>query len=284
MRDFDMGEAWAQCMVFLRDNLTTLAILIGGTTVLSTIIQLLFAGGVAEQQAQQIGALSGLLQGGDIQDFLRNQGAAAMGVGGGLVMIIAALLSAGGTMAAFRLGLVPNGDSMGSALIYGIVATITTFLFFMAIGLVVAIPLILLGLVGAIGGAGEGPGVLFILLLIPIMILFIWIFVRLSVMQPAMAEARSANPLFGAQRSWDLTRGNALMIFLYALLTGIAIMVVSLVVGAILGFITNLFGSTIGAILLSVILSAPLAMLGAAITAGIYRALVPSTGAADIFS
>jgi hypothetical protein len=284
MRDFDMGEAWAQCMVFLRDNLTTLAILIGGTTVLSTIIQLLFAGGVAEQQAQQIGALSGLLQGGDIQDFLRNQGAAAMGVGGGLVMIIAALLSAGGTMAAFRLGLVPNGDSMGSALIYGIVATITTFLFFMAIGLVVAIPLILLGLVGAIGGAGEGPGVLFILLLIPIMILFIWIFVRLSVMQPAMAEARSANPLFGAQRSWDLTRGNALMIFLYALLTGIAIMVVSLVVGAILGFITNLFGSTIGAILLSVILSAPLAMLGAAITAGIYRSLVPSTGAADIFS
>ena len=285
MAQFDIGNAWSEAMAFLRDNFQLLLVLVGGGAVFAGVAQYLGAGGI--DQTAQMAALQSAVSSGDWAKIAQAGAASPMGIGGGLMVILAAVVQGALQFAALRLGLTPGDDVTGSAIVYGLVATLATFLFYFAAALIAAIaiivPLVALGIGGGASGMGGGVVALLAVLALVFFIAVIWVVVRLSVIQPAMAAARSANPLYGIAESWRLTSGNALMIFVYSLLLGVAALVITLVGGLVLGGIGGLMGATAAMILTTIFLSAPLAVVGTAISAGIYRTLAPDTRG-DIFA
>src|SRR5690606_2449728 len=68
--------------------------------------------------------------------------------------------------------------------------------------------------VSAFSGAGEAGGVVFALVLIPVLV---WLGCRLAPMFAVVAVDGVRNPFTAIARSWHLTRGHALTIFLASL-------------------------------------------------------------------
>jgi hypothetical protein len=276
MQTFDIGKAWTEAMAFLRDNLQMLAILVGAGTLIAAVAQYFIMGG--ETQAQ-LAAIMAAAQSGDLGQLARAGANQPGGSAGGLILLLVALIPSTANFAALRLGLAGGEDDIGSAIVYGLIATVLLFLAFVVIGIVAVIAIALpLGLLGVAGGGG-GVGVIMLLLILPLLIAFIWLVCRLSVMQPAMAAARSTNPLFGITESWRMTRGSALMIFVYLLVIGIATFVINLIVAGLFGLVGGIFG----VLMSSIIVAVPLAILNLSISAGMYRTLSDDPRA-DIFA
>lgn len=287
MTNFSIGEAWSQAMAFLTENLQMLALVVGGGALLAAVIQYLVVGG---DQMAQIAAMQSAISSGDFSQLATaNAGAAGFGAGAGLVAIIASIVQSGAEFAGTRIGLTRGQEDIGSAISYGLVAALLTLLLFIGVGivavLVIAIPVGLLGVGAGMAGAGSGGGMVAVVALLSLVLLvvFIWIMVRLSVMQPAMAAARSTNPIYGITESWRLTRGNALMIFVYLLLLGIAAIVIFFIAMAIVGALAGLLGGFVGMLLSTIVVGVPLAIVGLAVGVGIYKTLAPDT-AGDVFA
>lgn len=287
MNSFSIGEAWSQAMAFLTENLQMLAVVVGGGALLAAIIQYLVVGG---DQMAQFAALQSAMSSGDFSQLATaNAGAAGFGAGAGLVAMLASVIQSGAEFAGMRIGLSRGQEDIGSAVSYGLVAALLTLLLFFAVGvvavLVIAIPVVLLGVGAGMASADSGGGTVAVIVLLCLLLLvvFIWIMVRLSVMQPAMAAARSTNPVYGITESWRLTRGNALMIFIYLFLLGIAAMVIFFIAAAIVGMVAGLLGGFVGMLVTTVLVGVPLTILGLAVGVGIYKTLVPET-AGDVFA
>lgn len=287
MNSFSIGDAWSHAVAFLKTHLQMLVIIVGGGLALSAILQYLSTGGIDQQQ--QLTAITTAMASGDFGRLANNPNA-AMGLGGGIFAIIAGIVQSAAQFAALRLGLAPGEEQTGSAISYGLGAAVTLMLFFIAVVIVAAIaivvPMVALGTGAAAAGGGTPSGAMIALMVIAglaFLVLLVWLSVRLSVMQAAMAAARSTNPIYGIKESWRLTRGNALMIFLYFIVLGILALVVMAVMGGIIGVIGAAVGSIGTMILTTVILSIPVGIVGLGITAGIYQTLVPDTRY-DIFN
>lgn len=290
MNRFDIGEAWSLGIAFLRDNAQMLAIVVGGGVLIAALLQYFAAGGI--DQAAQFAAFQSAIQSGDMQQLANLGGAGALGAAGGLMLLVGGIVQSAAEFAGLRIGFSRGAEDVGSALSYGVVAAILSILFFIALAIVAAIvmvvPILLLGGAALFASGGDGAGAagsfgLVALLVFVFLAVFIWIAVRLSVMQPAMAAARSTNPLFGVSESWRLTRGNALMIFVYFVLLGIATIVLTVVAGAIVGAIGGLFGGFIATLLTTLVVSLPITILWLSIQAGIYRNLAVDSSA-DVFA
>jgi len=135
------------------------------------------------------------------------------------------------------------------------------------------------------GGAEAAAGMmgvigLILLLLLPVLL---WLAARFSVSLPAMADARSANPLYGLATSWRLTSASQWAIMGYIALLIVALVVVFMVYGMIVGLVAMIFGSTLGPLLSSILIGVPQAVLTVAIAVGIYKALVPHDSR-DVFA
>lgn len=285
MNNFSIGEAWSQAMAFLTENLQILAVVVGGGALLAAVIQYLVAGG---DQMAQIAAMQSAISSGDFSQLATaNAGAAGFGAGAGLVAIIASVVQSGAEFAGTRIGLTRGQEDIGSAISYGLVAALLTLLLFIGVAIVAALliglPIVLLGVGMGGGEPSGGAAAIILLLLLVFFVVFIWIMVRLSVMQPAMAAARSTNPIYGITESWRLTRGNALMIFVYLFLLGIAAIVIFFIAMAIVGALAGLLGGFIGMVLSTVLVGVPLGIVGLAVGVGIYKTLAPDkTG--DVFA
>ena len=275
MSEFNFGDAWSEGVAFLQANVLMLAIVIGGGLAVSELVQF-FAGG--DGQAAQIAMLQRAFTSGDFGQLAGANAAAGGGLAAGLAAMFAGLIQGSSSFAAYRLGLAPDGDdNIASALLYGFIATLLFILAIIPVAIIVviviAIPVAAFGL-GSGGAPGGGTLALAIIFGLAFLVLILWLSARLSVVQPAMAAARSTNPIYGVTESWRLTDGKALMIFLYLLLIGIATMVVG---GIALGLMAAI-GSVLGAfatVILTLAVTIPITMVSAALTAGIYRSLVP---------
>ncbi len=285
MSNFTIGEAWSQGVAFLTRNFTILLILIGGSVLIGSAIQI-FAFGINLDLLSQQMATS--MQGGNPQDFIQTMLPGLL-VGG----LIGAIIQSTGTFAAYRAGLSDEQD-ITSLLTYGLSAAVLSLLFwgviFIALAIVFGLLVVALGAgamftggsAGGSSGAMAAAGVIMLmaLLLLPLML---WLTMRLWVMGPAMADARSANPLFGLSQSWRLTGPNQWPMLGYLMLLIIAGLVIFSILGLIGGVIGSLLGGNGGAFLSAVLTGVPVGILGVAITAGVYRTLVP-VGQADIFN
>lgn len=275
MNNFTIGEAWSLAMDFLSRNLQMLAILVGGAVVAFGLVQLILIGGDPDALAQQIGAA---MQTGNIDALSQ----AAGGAGLGLVGLVALIVQSATQYAACRIGL-GHGDSIGDALVYGLKAAILFLLFMFAVGIVLggAIALIFVAVGAGLFASGGGAGAIAIvgLLTIPLLVLILWLFARLSVVTPAMAEAGSINPLYGISRSWALTAPNQWSILGYLLL----LIIVLVVISSIVGVIAALMGAYVGGIVSLLLVDAPVAMVSLAVVVGIYLSLNPRN-AGDVFA
>lgn len=273
MTKFTIGEAWSQGLAFLNAHFQIILILIGGSTLIGALVQIGLFGFNEQLFTQQMQAAA---KDGSLQQFFSSVGPGLAGAG-----IVSAILQSAAQFATFRVGLAKSEEGVGPALSYGIVAAIIYLLFsiVLAVGiiLVLAIPFAVLGGAGLFSGAAPSAGTLgvFFILILALIPLVLWIGARLSVVVPAMAEARSTNPLFGLAESWRLTRGNAGGIILYFIVLGVALIVVSAIIGGIGGAIGALIGGAGGQMLSAVLVGVPTAIIGVGITAGIYRTLAP---------
>lgn len=119
---------------------------------------------------------------------------------------------------------------------------------------VIALPIMLVfSLAGAKGLGGIG------LLVAGLVWIFGW--VRTSLAAPVMAVEGLRNPLGALARSWRLTRGNALRIFVFVLLIGVAFTVVVMVTTWLLNVVLTLLLPAQLALIGSVLISSALGAL-----------------------
>ncbi len=148
-----------------------------------------------------------------------------------VTLIVLALIQAVGVLGLLRLltdsGRPTVSEALKSGLsglfTYVIAQIVQTFIFIVAIGLP-------LGLFAATGNAAAiSAGVVFAL------VIGIYIFVRLSLLSPAIAIDRIHSPIGALGRSWSLTKGHAGRLTLFFALLFVAIIIALTVLTLVLG-------------------------------------------------
>lgn len=111
----------------------------------------------------------------------------------------------------------------------------------------------------------------------------IYLMVKFSLTSPVIGIDRLLNPIAVLQRSWRLTKGNSVRLFLFYLLLLIAATVLSIVIGLVVGLIAALAGDG-GALIISGVLNALLNMIFVvvllAVLAAVHRQLAGPSAAA----
>lgn len=286
MNSFSIGDAWSHAVAFLRENLQMLAVLIGGGVLLSVAVQFLATGQV--DGFSQLNALRDAISSGDMSKLAEAQAASQAGFLGSLIGIVGSIAQSATQFAALRMGLARGEDQLGSALSYGIGASIIMMLFFILVGLglviAIALPIgLIFGVGAAAGGTAGGMGIIGGILALAFVGLILWLVARFSVFQPAMAARRSINPIEGMKESWRLTNGHALMILVYFLLLTIVAGVIVAVVGGVAGVVGGAFGAAGAVIFTALLIGIPMGVVSLAVSAGLYQSLTPDTRY-DIFN
>ena len=111
------------------------------------------------------------------------------------------------------------------------------------------------GMAVAAVAAAAGQGAAFIVVLIVLAIALI-VLARLVALAPLLVFEQRLNPFAAMVDSWRLTKGHGRRIFIFLLLVGIALTIVSLLVGGLIALLTALIGNAEVANLLSSALSA----------------------------
>ncbi|MFM6853614.1 MAG: hypothetical protein ACKOUM_05990 [Sphingopyxis sp.] len=278
MQKFTVGEAWSQSIDVLQNNIGPLLLYAGGGAFLGAFVQVgIFGFNPADFSNQ-------LQQGAASKNLTAILSAMVPLLFGGLG---AAVVSSTGQLAAMRTILAPDDDeSTGSILGYSVVGALLSLLVFGAIALVaLGVVGMVLGLLGAgavigagagsSGGAAAAAGIL-LLAMVVILPLLIWFGARCWVILPAMAHARSTNPLYGFAQSWRLSRDHQLSLIGFMLILGVVVIVISGVIGLVGGALSAMLGSGQIAVFLSTVLTGvPQAVVGVGVSIGVFRALIP---------
>jgi membrane-anchored glycerophosphoryl diester phosphodiesterase (GDPDase) len=126
----------------------------------------------------------------------------------------------------------------------------------------------------AIGAGGSvGAGLLVGLIAV---VAFFYLFTKFILTPAVIAIERQSNPLAALGRSWRLTKGNSLRIFLFVLLLFLAVGVVGGVISMIVGLFLALAGSQaalIGQAVVSGLINAVFYVIFLGVLAAIYRQL-----------
>lgn len=282
MRDFDIGSAVSSAASFVGEHLRLILMLLGGALLVGQILVYVMVGSSPEAIAQQIASAG---TSGDASQLFA--------LGGGLLAasLVAALLQATAQFAIYRIALSDEQD-LGSAIGYGTNAAILYLLFTFAVAavaaLILVVPIVALLGVGTLsrGGGADASiasaallGVGLVLVLIP---LFIWLLARLFVAGPAMADARSINPIYGLTQSWKLTRAHQWPIVGFVLLYFVAALIAQTLLTLVGALFTFVLGDVVGGILGGIIVAVPVGIIGLAASYGVYDRLRPDD-AGDIF-
>lgn len=159
---------------------------------------------------------------------------AAIGAGVGLGMIVFYLIyflisfaqSAAMTHQASSLHAPSLGDSLSNG-VRSAPSLLGAYVLMFIAYLIAAIPI---GLVFVgVAMAGTAMSVIFALLILP---LLVWLACRLSMLVPVIAVEGVTNPINALTRTWAMTKGNSLSIFVVFLVFGIGAFVVLLILAA----------------------------------------------------
>lgn len=273
MNRISISQAWAYATSFFGDQHSNHAIaLIGVGIVVPTVLQLLL-GGPAMDPATLASGTAAL---------------AALGATVFILGLVAFVLQMGSYFASWRMGLVPGQETIGSALAYGLVASLPVLLvtigFIIVVGLVFGVlfggammPMLMGGDPTAASAAGS-VGMLFLAL--PVFFAFaLWLTARFCVMGPIMAAGRTYNPLPALAESWRMTAASQWKLMGYFFLLIIVAMILGMVLGLVFGVSVLASGGEPGTgslvmlTVMSALISIPLAYLYVGIPAGIYQAL-----------
>jgi hypothetical protein len=272
MNNFSMSSAWSQGFGFVKDNLVTCLIFAAIAVIVPQLLQVAAIGGSAATMMSDPITMGGL-----------DNMASMMGVLG-LVSILGAVIQYGMYFAAWRKGL--QDVPMGSAIIYGLIAGLTSLLAAILIALILMLPLLLFvgGSVAAMTGGGDplggsgaaGLGLFAIIATIAWFLFFIWFMARTIAAGPWMADNGAYNPFTGLANSWRMTGQGQWAIFGYLLLLFIGALIIALIFGGMLG--VGMLGMMGGdptaafgiATLFGMVVGIPLTLVYIAIPVGIY--------------
>lgn len=164
----------------------------------------------------------------------------------------------------------------------GLLPAIGTFLLIaFGFGLLVMIASLAIGALGTAGGAGALIAALLALALLGAIIVAA---VRLSLTTPVIAIDRVFNPLEVLRRSWRMTGGQTLRLFVFYLLLIVIYLVIVIVVGLLTGALLLALGelaSVIASSLLSAVIGAGAAVISVAVLAAIHRQLAGEPGMSE---
>ncbi len=281
MRDFDIGSAVSSAASFVGEHLRLILLLAGGALLIGQVLLYAVVGTSPEAIAQQITAAG---SSGDASQLFA--------LGGGLLAasLVATLLQTTAQFAIFRIALSDEQD-LGSAIGYGTNAAIIYLLFIVALStaaaLVVIVLVAALVALGFVASSGNAPGgiptaLLVVILLLLLLPLGIWLMARLLVAVPAMADARTVNPVFGLTQSWKLTQRHQWPMVGYVLLYIVAAIILQGVLTLVSTLMAAALGPMVGGILGGLIVGLPVTILGLAVAYGAYDRL-RTDNAGEIF-
>lgn len=280
MNKISISQAWAYATSFFSDQHSNHAILLIGIGIVGPLILNIMTGGAAAGAALTPDQLTS---------------GAALGAIGGLAILVGLLgyvLQTGSYYASWRMGLAPGEESLGSAISYGMVASLPALLvsigfiliFGILFGIIFGASFLPLLMGGAAGADNFNPAMgLGILLALPLfLVLILWLAARFCCMAPVMAANRSYNPLTALAESWRMTAASQWKLMAYFVLIGIVIVIISMIFAMIAG-VSMLAGGAAGGemgtgsmvtfMIVGSLVSIPLAYVSVGIPAGIYRAL-----------
>ncbi|MDE2595246.1 MAG: glycerophosphoryl diester phosphodiesterase membrane domain-containing protein [Sphingomonadales bacterium] len=194
-------------------------------------------------------------------------------------LLLAGVFQAVGTLAMLTLFTDRTRPTVGEALRQGVACLIPYFLSQILVG-------IGMGAVGAmvVGAAAATKSVGLIVLAVMLLLVgVVYVGIKTSLTSPVIAVEGERNPLAALKRSWELTRGNSLSIFLFYLLVGLAfgvvLIVAMLMIGALLAVMLGV-GETARMIAtaISSLLSMVFTTYFVAIVAAIHRQLAGPSG------
>jgi len=143
---------------------------------------------------------------------------------------------------------------------------------YLLVGFALAVALMILALLAA----ATGLAALGALAVVMTAFVFVFLFVRTSLVAPVVAKDDIANPLAALGRSWALTRGNGLRLFAFYFLLVIAYVVVVMVISMVFGTVFSLMGQAVaqfGNALLTSLLNAAWVTLFLAILSAVHDQL-----------
>lgn len=267
---FDMGAAWNEAMRLIAANRQVVAIVAGVFFFLPYLaFMLLFMNQMEALEASQIA-----------NPDPSAVGQAMLGFYGQIwwVLLLMVVIQAIGMLGLLALLTDRSRPTVGEALAIGT----KLFLPYLGAQLVVSVVLGIIMLVPfAVGAAvSAAAGVLIGLIAV---VALAYLFTKFMLVPPVIAIERETNPLGALGRSWRLTKGNSVRLFLFIFLLLVAIIVVGSVVSMVVGLVFALFGATgalIGQAIVSGLLNAVWVVIFLAVLAAIYRQLAgPSADA-----
>jgi hypothetical protein len=264
---FDLDTAWKDASRLLRDNFSLLAIIAGVFFFVPYAAVL-----IAIPSALPIAALE---QGGNPEAMQ----AAILDLYSTYwwVLLALAIIQGIGLLAMLALLRRRANPTVGEALATG-AGSVISYLAAQILQSFALIAVIIL-LIGIPAAAGS-PAIAFFGGVLAL-VLFLYILTKMSLVSPVIAIEEVKSPLTAIARSWKLTRGNSVRVFLFYLLVLVAFFVVSVVASMITTVIFSLGGENaalFGTSFIAALINAALIILGVCLLAAVHTQLLRLQG------
>ncbi|BDI60305.1 hypothetical protein [Qipengyuania nanhaisediminis] len=264
---FDMGKAWNQATEMLGRNFGLIATIIGLFYFLPTFAFSILFPELAnpEPPATPTGA--------DPADVFRNMSAFVQESWSktwhvNIAITLLQYVGAIATLALFRRGTRPTvGEALGTGLRGMLVYIAAGLLMALLAGLVIGVPL---GLAFAILPA------LGAILLLPAVVAVVYISVKFVLVPAVIAMEGERNPVAALKRSWRLTKGNSLRIFIFLFAIALVAGLIAIVANIVFSLVFSAMGEPATSIGLAFAGSLTTALFGAlflVVIGAIYRQL-----------
>jgi len=256
---FDLDTAWKDTMGLLSRNFGLLAVLAG------VFFFLPYAGFMIA--VPEMGAMQSAQAGGDFDVVMA--AVTELYLEYWWVFLLLALIQGVGLLGMLALVRRRANPTVGEALATGarsVPSYIAAQLLQTALIVIVATLLLTVGALTGLSALAVLGGII-------AFVITCYIVTKLSLAAPVIAIEGQLNPVKALQRSWSLTRGNSMRLFLFYLLLTVAFIVVSAVVSLVLGLVFALAGeqgALLGEAIVSGLLNAVMIVLMVCVMAAVH--------------
>lgn len=216
----DMGQAWNVAVALIGKNRDVILVVAGVFFFLPSLAVALLMPGSEEMMAIPAGAEP------DFEQITAQMSALYADVW--WVFLLLGLAQAIGVLGLLALLTDTARPTVGEALVFGLKALLP----YLAAQILVSLAVVILIVALIALGAAIGVAVAALLGLVGI-VLAIYVYVKFSLVSPVIGVEKQLNPFAALARSWRLTKGNSLRLFVFYLLLVIAMIVLSIVVGLV---------------------------------------------------
>lgn len=228
---FDMGQAWSEAARLLNANRDVLAIVAGVFFFLPYLALTLSMSGPAKEleAAEKMGPEAAL-----------EQVMAAYGDVWWLV-VLTVLMQGIGMLGLLALLTDHRRPTVGEALKFGVVALLpyigAQILQNLFVGVILGVPIGLAIL--------SGSSAVVVVVILAALVGLCYLFTKFSLLPPVIAIEQILNPFTALKRSWQLTKGNSLRLFMFYVLLIVAIIVIAVIFSMIVGVALAVVGGEV---------------------------------------